>query len=60
MSLKNRKEIAAVITYIRTSKEWGNNGTPVTPEQVKGIRDKTASQAGQLFAVELLKVNENE
>ena len=56
----NDEEIAAVITFIRTNPEWGNNASPVTPEQVKAIRDKTASQSGQFFVEDLLKVNENE
>ena len=52
------EEIADVLTYIR--QEWGNNASSVTAEQVKAIRGKTASQSGQLFVDELLKVNENE
>jgi mono/diheme cytochrome c family protein len=34
-SLSNQ-EVAAVVTYIRRS--WGNNGTPVSPQQVSDLR----------------------
>jgi len=53
-------EIAAVLTFIRSNKEWGNEAPPVTAEQVKAVRDKTASRSSQWFVDELLKVNENE
>lgn len=33
-------DIAAVITFVRGNKEWGNHASPVTPEQVRAIRDK--------------------
>jgi len=52
------EEIAAVLTYVRQS--WGNNATEVKTEQVKAIREKPAGHSGQYFAVELLKVPENE
>jgi mono/diheme cytochrome c family protein len=38
--------IAAVITYVRSQKEWGHNASPVTPEQVADIRAQTKSRAG--------------
>jgi len=53
-------DIAAVLTFIRSNKEWGNDAPPVTAEQVKAVRDKTSSRASQLFVTDLLKVNENE
>jgi mono/diheme cytochrome c family protein len=54
------EEIAAVLTFIRSNKDWGNDAPPVTAEQVKAIRDKTASRSSQWFVTDLLKVNENE
>ena len=33
-------DIAAVLTFVRGNKEWGNNAPAVTPQQVKAIRDK--------------------
>lgn len=36
----NDEQIANVLTYVYNS--WGNNGTEVTPEQAKSIRDKGA------------------
>ena len=53
-------EIAAVLTFIRSNKEWGNEALPVTAEQVKAVREKTSSRSAQWFVVDLLKVNENE
>lgn len=34
------EEIAAVLSYIRQNKEWGNNASEVKPERVKQVRDK--------------------
>ena len=53
-------QIADVLTYIRGNKEWGNEASPVTAEQVKAIRDKTSSRSSQWFVDELLRINENE
>ena len=36
----NDSQIAAVTTYIR--QEWGNEGTPITEDQVAGVRDAHA------------------
>jgi mono/diheme cytochrome c family protein len=38
------KEISQVVTYIRNT--WGNQGTMVTPEMVKKVRDESASHVG--------------
>lgn len=38
------EDIAAVITFIRGNKEWGNNAGPATPAQVKAIRNATESR----------------
>lgn len=37
----NDKQVAAVITFVRTNAEWGNNAGAVTPEQVAATRDAT-------------------
>jgi mono/diheme cytochrome c family protein len=55
------EEIAAVLTYVRGNQNWGNTSSPVTPEQVKAVREKTASRANlawtpeELLAVPLLE-----
>ena len=54
------EDIAAVLTYIRGNKEWGNSASPVTTEQVKAIREKVASRSTSWSADELLKVPETE
>ena len=53
------EEIAAVLTYVRGNQNWGNSAPPVTPEQVKAIRDKVAARTAWL-PDELLKVAETE
>jgi mono/diheme cytochrome c family protein len=50
-------QIAAVVTYIRT--EWGNKAGPVTPEQVKKVRDSDKDR-GPYTADELKTVPEKE
>jgi mono/diheme cytochrome c family protein len=56
------QQIAAVITYVRTQKDWGNNASTVTPEEVAQIRAKTKNrQPGGPWTVnELLAVPVNE
>jgi len=51
------EEIAAVITYVRGNAEWGNHASPVTPEQVKAIRDKTSNHLQNYSPTEILTVN---
>lgn len=55
-------QLAAVMTYIRTQKEWGHNASPVTPEEVAAIRKKTKERAalGAWTAAELAEIPENE
>jgi mono/diheme cytochrome c family protein len=56
------RQIAAVLTYVRTHKEWGHNASPVAPEEVADIRKKTKGrpQVGSWTAVELLAIPEHE
>jgi mono/diheme cytochrome c family protein len=51
------EEIAGVITYIRQNKEWGNNASAVTAEQVKVVRDKLKGRSTPFTAEELMKVS---
>jgi mono/diheme cytochrome c family protein len=55
-------QIAAVLTYIRGEKAWGNSAPPVTPEEVAAIREKTKAHAalGPWSPDELLKLPEIE
>lgn len=52
----NDEQVAAVLTYIRGNKEWGNRAAPVTPEQVAPIRKATAGKDGNWTPDELLKI----
>ena len=56
----NDEKIAAVATYIRQNKEWGNSMSGVTPEQVAAIRKKMADRADFWQAADLEKINFNE
>ena len=53
-------DIAAVLTYVRGNKNWGNSAPAVTPEQVKVLRDKTATRSTAWSPDEVLKIGENE
>ena len=50
------QEIAAVLTYIRGNKEWGNKAPEVKPEQVKAIREKIKGRTTPFTPDELLKI----
>ncbi len=50
------EEIAAVITYVRQNKEWGNNASAVTPAQVKAVREKLKAHSQAFTADELTKI----
>lgn len=54
------EDIAAVITFVRGNKEWGNNASAVTPEQVKAVREKIKSRPGAFTPDELLKISPSE
>jgi mono/diheme cytochrome c family protein len=53
------EDIAAALTFVRGNKNWGNSAAPVTPEQVKAIRDKIAARSAW-SPDELLRVPETE
>jgi len=55
-TLTDDADIAAVLTYIRGNKDWGNNAPPVTPAEVSAIRKETESKTGSWTADELLKI----
>lgn len=50
------EEIAAVLTFVRS--EWGNKGDPVTPEEVKKVREATKDRGTPWAADELKQVPE--
>jgi mono/diheme cytochrome c family protein len=52
------EDMAAVLTFIRGNKEWGNNASPVTPEQVKAVRNQIKGRATPWTAEELLAIPE--
>ena len=54
------EEIAAVLTYVRQNKEWGNHAPEVKPERVKAVRDKIKDRALPYTPDELLKTSPDE
>jgi mono/diheme cytochrome c family protein len=59
-TLPNDEDIAAVLSFVRSNKEWNNSASDVTPDQVKAIREKVKSHGPQFTPDELTKVPENE
>lgn len=56
--LTDDRDVAAVLTFIRQNKAWGNNASPVTIEQVKAIRAATQDRNEPWTAADLLKIPE--
>jgi mono/diheme cytochrome c family protein len=58
----NDQQISAVITFVRTQKEWGHTASAVTPEEVAAIRQKTKGRAaiGPWTPAELLALPDHE
>jgi mono/diheme cytochrome c family protein len=52
------EDLAAVATYIRGNKDWGNNASAVTPEQAKAVLDQIKDRQTQWTAEELSAVPE--
>jgi len=57
--LTDDRDVAAVLTFVRQNKDWGNNGSGVTVEQVKAVRDATKDRNEPWTAAELQKIPEN-
>ena len=51
--LLNDEEIASVLTYVRNA--FGNEASPITPEQVMAVREATADKEGFYSPAELLE-----
>jgi mono/diheme cytochrome c family protein len=51
--------VAAVLTYIRGNKEWGNNASAVDAEVVRQIRERTNDRTLPWTARELLDIPDN-
>jgi mono/diheme cytochrome c family protein len=56
----NDEQLAAILSYIRENKSWGNNGSEVMTEQVAKIRKETANRGKSETSEELLKIPVNE
>jgi mono/diheme cytochrome c family protein len=56
------QQIAAVLTYVRGEKGWGNNASPVKPEEVATIREQTKTRPaiGPWTPPELLKISDTQ
>lgn len=49
-------QIAAVLTYVRTNKAWGNDASPITPAQVAAARAATSTRGVPFSPADLLAV----
>ncbi len=45
------RQIADIATFVRSS--WGNNGTPVTEEQVRELRDRTDPMSDEVIVLKM-------
>ena len=59
-ALPDNESIAAILTYIRGNKEWGNTADPVEAEVVRQIRQKTVNRAVPWTTSELLETSDSE
>jgi len=53
------EQIAAILTYLRYQREWKHNASPVTPAEVKAVRETTKDRSSNWSEAELLKVPAN-
>ena len=53
-------DIAAVLTYIRQNKDWGNQASEVKPEPVEAVREKIKDRTEPFSAEELKRIPEDE
>ncbi len=56
----NDKQVAAIISYVRTNAEWGNDASPVTPEEVAATREATRGRTTPWTASELQAIQTDE
>ncbi len=50
------EDIAAVLSYVRGNKDWGNDAGPVSPDEIKTIREEIKGRAAPFTAPELLAI----
>lgn len=56
----NDEDIAAVLTFVRTNKDWGNSSTAVSAAKVAEIRQATEGRSGYWTADELLAIPDSD
>jgi len=54
--ISSDEDMAAVLTYIRSNKDWGHSAAAVSPEHVKAVREATKSRSEPWTAKELLEL----
>jgi mono/diheme cytochrome c family protein len=54
------EDIAAVLTFVRSNKDWHNDAPAVTPEMVKSIRDKVKTHVGPFNPADLTKLSDTD
>jgi mono/diheme cytochrome c family protein len=54
------EDIAAILSFVRSNKDWNNTASDVAPDLVKTIRGKVASHAGPFSPDEVSKIPEDQ
>ena len=54
------KQIAAVLTFVRGNKDWGNTSESISPEAVAATRQATKARTNPWSPAELLAINTDE
>lgn len=54
------EDVAAVLTFVRTNKDWGNSAAPVPAAKVAEIRQATEDKVGYWTAGELLAIPDSD
>jgi nitrite reductase (NO-forming) len=53
-------DVAAILSFVRSNKDWNNSASDVDPALVKSIRAKVANHPGTFSPEEVSKVGEND
>ena len=55
MAISDNEELAALVTFIRGQKEWGNEASEVTAEEVEAVRNETMARGMTPWTEEALR-----
>ena len=55
MAISDNEELAALVTFVRGQKEWGNEASEVTDEEVEAVRNETMARGMTPWTEEALR-----